>query len=446
MMQIGIKATAELLALRSVDSLIEGTAVCALAWLMLRIVPRQNAASRFAVWFSALMAIALGPSVGAMWPSAQIIGRSTQQAIFAVPESWALYFVAAWFAVSIWMLIGLVHSLVHLRNLRTSCVAIDSAVLDPLVRETLRRHSSARSVSLCTSNRVKVPAAIGFWNPTIVVPEWAVSELSADELNQIVLHELAHLRRLDDWTNLAQQIIKALFFFHPAVWWIEKKASLEREIACDDAVLAETARPQAYAECLARLAEKSLVHRSLSMAQAALGKVRQMSIRVAQILDTGRPEATGAVWLPAASLVVVFAVGCSMWNLRSPRLIAFEDGAIPAAPAAMVASAAAPEVRQGPAVAKLTPVRLTEKQVSPRVLATQPKTSARAKASLSTANSMVQLVGAKPSNVPVTETMWIVVERDESHADYQVVQIQMWHVTILHGPAAASTPQIPRKI
>jgi hypothetical protein len=59
---------------------------------------------------------------------------------------------------------------------------------------------------------------------------------------------------------------------------------------------------------------------------------------------------------------------------------------------------------------------------------------------------MVHLTGVKASSVPVTETMWIVIERNESIADYQVVQIQMWHVTILRDLPATSTPQIPRKI
>ena len=93
--------------------------------------------------------------------------------------------------------------------------------------------------------------------PVVVVPGWVMQELSADELNQILLHELAHLRRWDDWTNLAQKVVKALFFFHPAVWWIEKRVSLEREMACDDAVIAETASPRAYAECLTHLAERT---------------------------------------------------------------------------------------------------------------------------------------------------------------------------------------------
>ena len=444
MMQPGIKAAAELLALRSVDSLFEGVAVCLLAWLILRIVPRQSAASRFAVWFSALMAIAFGAVFGAVWPSAEIVGSSVQRAAITIPETWALYFVGAWAVISLWMLIGLARSLWHLRNLRKNCLVIDAAALYPLVRQTLCKRG--QSVTLCTSSEVKVPAAIGFWNRTVVLPEWAMNELSPDELSQIVLHELTHLRRRDDWTSLAQQIIKALFFFHPAVWWIESKASLEREIACDDAVLEETARPRAYAECLARLAERSLVHRGLSMAQAALGKVRQMSARVAQILDPNRPPQTRAVWRPAASLVVIAAVGCLAWYSRSPRLIAFEsDHNVPAASMAQMATMPASEPTLAAAAVNVTPVSLTEKRNHPSVAGSQHLTSA-ASVAVPVANRMVHLTGVKASSVPVTETMWIVIERNESIADYQVVQIQMWHVTILRDLPATSTPQIPRKI
>jgi len=445
MIQPGIKAAAELLALRSVDSLIEGGVVCVLAWVTLRIVPRQSAASRFAVWFSALMAIGFGALLGAVWPSAEIVGSADQHAAITIPETWPLYLVGGWAVISLWMLIGLARSLWYLRNLRKSCTPIDALALHPLIRQTLCK--LGQSVTLCTSNEVKIPAAIGFWNRTIVVPAWAIRELSPDELNQIVLHELAHLRRFDDWTSLAQQIIKALFFFHPAVWWIERKASLEREIACDDAVLEETARPRAYAECLARLAERSLVHRSLSMAQAALGKFRQMSTRVAQILDPNRPARTGAVWLPAASLVVIAAVGCSAWYSRSPKLIAFGgERSGPALSVAQMATMPASETTLAATAVKVTPVLLSEKRNRPRIAASRHLTAARATAMVPVANHMVHLTSAKASSVPVTETMWIVVERNESIADYQVVQIQMWHVTILRDSAAASSLQIPRKI
>ena len=72
-------------------------------------------------------------------------------------------------------------------------------------------------------------------------------------------HELAHVRRRDDWTNLVQHCINALFFFHPAIWWVSKRISLEREIACDDQVLHSTRRPRAYALLLADLATRMFV-------------------------------------------------------------------------------------------------------------------------------------------------------------------------------------------
>jgi hypothetical protein len=156
----------------------------------------------------------------------------------------------------------------------------------------------------------------------VVLPSWLLEELPAAELKQLVLHELAHLRRWDDWTNLAQQIVKALLFFHPAVWWIESRVSLEREMACDDAVVAETANPRAYAECLARLAEKSMIRRSLALAQAALGRIRQTSSRVAQLLRRDRPVASRHGWVTAtvaAGFVLVSSVAVS-WM---PQFVTF---------------------------------------------------------------------------------------------------------------------------
>src|SRR5262249_14375159 len=150
---------------------------------------------------------------------------------------------------------------------------VDTSTLDPLACETLRRFHAVRSVQLCQSDCVRVPTALGFLKPLVVLPTWAMQDLPPAELNSILIHELAHLRRWDDWSNLAQQILKALLFFHPAVWWIENRLTLEREMACDDAVLAETANAKGYAQCLVSLAEKSLLRRGLAMAQAAVSRL-----------------------------------------------------------------------------------------------------------------------------------------------------------------------------
>jgi len=148
-------------------------------------------------------------------------------------------------------------------------------------------------------------------------------ELPPEDLNVILLHEFAHLRRGDDWTNLIQKIVRSLFFFHPAVWWIENRLSVEREMACDDAVLAQTANPHAYATCLVSLLEKSLAHRGWTMAQAAVHRAHEASLRLAQILNKNRPAAT-KVWSPALGIAGVFSVLCLVAAPQAPRLVAFD--------------------------------------------------------------------------------------------------------------------------
>jgi hypothetical protein len=120
--------------------------------------------------------------------------------------------------------------------------------------------------------------------------------------------------------------LKALLFFHPAVWWIENKLALEREMACDDAVLAETANPKGYAKCLISVAEKSFMRRGLALAQAAVNRVRQTSLRVSQILDVNRSSATH-VWKPALYSVAAFFIACLVSLSHAPELVAFKDQA-----------------------------------------------------------------------------------------------------------------------
>jgi hypothetical protein len=183
----------------------------------------------------------------------------------------------------------------------------------------------------------------------VIFPGWLIEELSPDEVNQILLHELAHLRRRDDWTNLVEKLVKAMLFFHPAVWWIESKVSLEREMACDDAVLAETARPRAYAECLTHVAEKTLIRRSLVLAQAALGRVRQTSLRVARILDANRPRQTGHAWRSAVPLLAGFAITCTLLVSNQRQLIAFQDAG-PNAPSPVIAASSSLGIPPTPAI------------------------------------------------------------------------------------------------
>jgi hypothetical protein len=194
---------------------------------------------------------------------------------------------------------------------------------------------------LAVSDDLHVPTALGFFLPMIVMPAWAMRELSTAELHSILIHELAHLRRRDDWTNLAQKIVRALLFFHPAVWWLEHKLSLEREMACDDEVLAQTENARAYAACLVSLAEKSFLRRGLALAQAAVHRMRQTSLRVTRILHGNSSPATG-LYRPALYVAAAFSVLCVISVSRAPELVAFESSAPTA-----IASTATPRLTPG---------------------------------------------------------------------------------------------------
>ncbi len=320
---LNLNALARMSAESMLNCMLEGIAIGLFAWILLRVVGRRNSSTRFAVWFFALLAIAALPILGVAASSAR--AGSAGSAI-TVPGSWALVIFLLWALVAGVALLRVGIGLWQLRKLRRSCSAIDSATLDPVLRATLQAFQPIRRVTLCQSDRLRVPTAIGFLKPVVVIPTWALHELSTAELNSILIHELAHLRRWDDWTNLAQQVLKALLFFHPAVWWIENKLALEREMACDDAVLAETANPKGYARCLISVAEKSFMRRGLALAQAAVNRVRQTSLRVSQILDVNRSSATH-VWKPALYSVAAFFIACLVSLSHAPELVAFKDQA-----------------------------------------------------------------------------------------------------------------------
>jgi len=156
----------------------------------------------------------------------------------------------------------------------------------------------------------------------VVLPSWTLRELPTEELRIILLHEFAHIQRHDDWTNLLQKILRAVFFFHPAVWWIDRRLSLEREMACDDAVIAQTANPRGYAECLVALLERSFARRGWSMAQAVVDRTRDACARIAQILDRKRP-ASIQIWKPAVGLVGTFSAISLAATLCVPQFVAF---------------------------------------------------------------------------------------------------------------------------
>ena len=322
------------------NSLPAGLLVALFAWVVLQLFPKQNSGTRFAVWFLALLAVVAIPMLGGFVPASlnhrvfSIVG-ATEGAASAIqlPSHWAAYLLAAWIVVGSIAMLRLAAGVVRLHMLRRRCTTVKQNELAPEVKElfnelNLERSLLQRNVTLATSEELRVPAALGIWKPMIVFPSWAWRELSVTEIGIILRHEFAHLRRWDDWTNLLQKALRGVFFFHPAVWFIESRLSVEREMACDDVVVAETDNPTGYASCLVSLLERGLAQRGWTMAQAIVHRAREASLRLARILDKNRPSG-GRISKPALGLVGTFAAICVVMLPHSPDLVAFESNQIP---------------------------------------------------------------------------------------------------------------------
>lgn len=322
-MAFDFQTLSQIIAGRALNTIAEGVALAALSCLVVRVSGGRSAVTRFAVWFFTLLAVVSLP----LFIRANGTGTLRKPEL-EISAAWATGLLVAWAAITGVLLLRLAASLWHVARLRRQCREVEPAAY-PELAELVRKRSPHRRVSLRVSDEICIPTALGFFQPAVVLPAWALSELSGEELKVVLLHELAHLCRWDDWTNLAQKVLKAIFFFHPAVWWIESRLALEREMACDDLVLEQTGNPQAYAASLVSVAEKAFagkkrMRKALALAQSALGHVRQTSLRLATILDPDRKQGRQgwrlAVTAVAAVTAVVFVV-----TPYAPEMISFEN-------------------------------------------------------------------------------------------------------------------------
>jgi len=305
-----------------VNGVLEGTAIAAVVSFLLWLAPEGNSRTRFVVWYSTLIAIVALPLT--YWRE---VGRSaTVSALphLTLPGSWASCARIAWAAISLLGLLRITRGLWKLHSLKQRCRGLAAADLPAAACQGLGHLSSGRRIQYCVSDEVKAPTALGFFRPAVLLPRWTIDALSAEELNRVLLHEVAHLQRWDDWTNLVQKTLRALFFFHPAVWWIDSTLALERESACDDLVLAQAPDARAYAECLISIAEKSRLGQAVALAVAAVGRVRQITVRLSRILDTNRAGGTG---LSKATLGFTSVLGVMVLFAcpRLPDLVEFQN-------------------------------------------------------------------------------------------------------------------------
>jgi len=302
-------------------------AVCVLA--LLRLLPRLSAASRSLVWMNVFLLLLVMHIV----PSFRIHLATANQAhispVYLDPR-WSLAIAGLWAMFTIWRGSQLVIGANRLNRLagRATPIPPDPAI-QALLQGRDRNQNGGRTAELCTSIEVERPSVFGFFRPRILVPPALFEKLSPLELQQVVLHEMEHLRRGDDWTNLLQKIGLALFPLNPVLLGVERRLCTERELACDDSVLRSSFGRKAYAICLTRLAEHSGLRRSLSLVLGAWERQSELVRRVHRLLRRpGKSMSSRQATLVTSGLI--FAVlGGAIALARSPQLISFAPLAEP---------------------------------------------------------------------------------------------------------------------
>jgi uncharacterized protein YjbI with pentapeptide repeats/beta-lactamase regulating signal transducer with metallopeptidase domain len=229
-------------------------------------------------------------------------------------------------------LIGLAASVVRVRGLKRRSSPLDGTLADEL--PWLTEVGPGREIYLRLSYETETPVAIGFRRPVILIPTELATADGLVAIESLILHEHAHLRRYDDWTNLLQRAIERVFWFNPIVWLVGRRIALEREIASDDAVVEKTGEAHAYATSLWKLVREMRMPEHTVVAPGALLTRKQITVRIEQLLDKKRARLHRS---PTA------AVGVALAGVLSVAFVATSAPAVelPAAPAPVTAAAPA---------------------------------------------------------------------------------------------------------
>ncbi len=150
-----------------------------------------------------------------------------------------------------------------------------------------KKLSITKHIQLKFSGLIDVPCMIGYFKPVILLPIAIASNLSACEIEAILLHELSHIRRNDYLVNLVQQVITIILFFNPFAQLINRIVNQERENSCDDLVIEKTGNPLIYAKALLKLEETR--KSNLQFALSATGKRYHLLNRIERIMETKKP-------------------------------------------------------------------------------------------------------------------------------------------------------------
>jgi beta-lactamase regulating signal transducer with metallopeptidase domain len=241
----------------------------------------RNAAARYALAVGALVLMLVSPIVTFTWLRAQANpavrtgaegaltwARTSTQNASALSGSHAplaesrseqpmamLWLVEAWFLGVLLLSLRTAGGLILIERMRRKEIKPVAAERYAKCLALQRRMGLDRVIRFCECYRLDAPAVLGWFRPVVLLPVRALTGLTEEQIEAVIAHELAHIRRFDCFVNLFQIATETLLFYHPAVWWVSQRIRTERENCCDDEAIAICGDAVSYARALTLMEE-----------------------------------------------------------------------------------------------------------------------------------------------------------------------------------------------
>ncbi len=288
----------EQLAWALLHSLWQLAAIGLAAWCVLRLMRRRSANARYLVACATLATMIAAPVITFLYmqpnetPPLPVIGEPIGGPVFSAPSTpsstavapieqtqaaappsdgwrWSAalpYLTAFWLAGVLLGSLRLFGGWVMIQRLRLAGTRTMPGDWPSRVDELMKAMGLRRRVRVRASTKAAVPVALGVLRPVVLLPVAVINELTPAQVEAIITHELAHIRRHDYLVNLVQCVAETLLFYHPAVWWVGRVIRQEREHCCDDRVVSIGGDRANYALALTRLTELLQSHTPFALA------------------------------------------------------------------------------------------------------------------------------------------------------------------------------------
>jgi beta-lactamase regulating signal transducer with metallopeptidase domain len=270
--------------------LMQGALVAIAAAAGLRVIPASRARARCGFLWAAYLVILALPAVPLVLAASTVEtavvdrGPVPPAPLIPLPVHW-------WTSSAVTLGLWMIWSAIQAARLGASALAVRDVRRQsrPCPSDVLARlpywsqvQSNGRLVPVVLTDRVRTAAVLGCGAPMVALTPRLIPQLSATDLDRVLVHEWAHVQRRDDIAQLVQRFIRVLAGWHPAIWWLDRRLDFEREAACDDLVVRVTGSAKGYATCLATLASmpKPRVRPLVALAAVGPSRLRRRVVRI----------------------------------------------------------------------------------------------------------------------------------------------------------------------